>query len=104
MIGLSILETPMGRRKNCLVSPGVYLKGLHDELVAVEALLDFTAICCSRKIHRHYCSMVKKAKAGTVDAVELLMKMEYTLDSFAQRNGFMFGQHEERSDEWGFYD
>jgi hypothetical protein len=48
--------------------------------------------------------MVKKAKAGIVDPVELLMKMEYTLDSFAQRNGFMFGQHEERSDEWGFYD
>jgi len=94
----------MGRRKNCLVSPGVCLTGLHSELVAVEALLNFTAICCSRKVHRHFCSMVKKAKAGIADPVELLIKMEYTLDSFAYRNGFMFGQHEERPDEWGFYE
>jgi hypothetical protein len=48
--------------------------------------------------------MVKKAKAGIVDPVELLIKMEYTLDLFAQRNGFVFGQHEDRTDEWGFYD
>jgi CRISPR/Cas system CMR-associated protein Cmr3 (group 5 of RAMP superfamily) len=48
--------------------------------------------------------MVKKAKNGEIDAVELLMKIEYTLDSFASRNGFMFGQSDERSDEWGFYE
>ncbi len=94
----------MGRRKSCLVSPGVCLSGLHNELMAVEALLDFTAICCSRKTHRHFCSLVKKAKNGEIDAVELLMKIEYTLDSFASRNGFMFGQSDERSDEWGFYE
>jgi len=80
------------------------MQGLVNERVAVEALLSLTAVCCSRKNHRAFVKMVSKVIAGEIDARDVLYQMEYSIDQYAQQNGFWFGQNDESPEEWGFYE
>ncbi len=86
------------------ISPGICMRGLVNERVAVEALLDLTAVCCSRKNHRAFVKMVGKVISGEMNASDVLYHMEYAIDQYAQQNGFWFGQNEDTPDEWGFYE
>ena len=96
----------MGRRRQnrLIISPGICLQGLADHRIAIEALLEFTAVCCSRKNHRVFRKLVSNVQAGEGNPSDVLYQMEYAIDQYAQQNGFWFGQNEDVPDEWGFYE
>lgn len=92
----------MGRRN--LPSPGICLRGLTSDSIAMEALLDFTKLYLSKDKHRAIFRRVKEARLGRDNPIEIVTYIEYELDLVAYSHGFSFGQNPDREDEWGFHE
>jgi hypothetical protein len=85
-------------------SPGMCLRGLTNDSIAMEALLDFTKLYLSKDKHRAVYRRVKEARLGRDIPIEIVTYIEYELDLVAYSLGFSFGQNPDREDEWGFYE
>ena len=80
------------------------LRGLTNDSIAMEALLDFTKLYLSKDKHRAVYRRVKEARLGRDIPIDIVTYIEYELDLVAYSLGFSFGQNPDREDEWGFYE